>query len=1417
MMLLTVPVDAEETYVVIVQLYSAKNCRDICDGSSSVTSRLSSSEYNTLTVADGPTFTGNHVCTFTGWAFDYDDARNGYENYRVGDEIKSGIGGLYTVFEPPQKFTSQTSNVKTSWVPPSQKRFFEFTPTTTATYVFTSSSSKDTYGYIYSDSISEIESDDDGGEGRNFLIERKLYAGTKYYLGAKWYSSSYDGDMKFILKRQYKISYKGNGGSDAPSAQTKLHGDTLTLTSSEPTRTGYTFVGWNTSSTATTAKYSAGDSCSLNDDTTLYAIWKAEGSCGDNCTYLLDNNGTLTINGTGNMADYSDASSVPWSSIRGDIKKIVVSEGVTSIGNNCFNLCTAATTISLPSTITSVGESSFAYVPIASVSLADGVTTIGNSAFEGCNKLASVVFPSTLTQIGSSAFKNCSLLNNVGIPNGVTAINDYCFAECSALKSITIPLSVTEIKDYAFCMTPVETVSYIGSPTHWNRIAIGKENASLSTATKTYGVEDFTVTYAVTTNGAVSADKTTAQVPNGEKADLTVVAQRALLPGGGTVGLEKDVPWEFLGWNTDQNATTALDEVVVTSNMILYPIFKKELTYNFYHANNELLESKTITIYNSDDAAKITMPSIETYLDWEPVEWCNDKFYVEMSDPVRMFDMNAEVELRFSSDFYARYKRTTTVSYDAGDYSKTIEPDTFTQYYYSSGQKTSETVFMPEILPLPVGEPIFYGWAENSVDGDVFQSGDEFTTCEDTTMYALWQERATSPTILVSEVDGYKTVTMSCSMDDASIYYTTDGTRVTTESVAYTKPITIAGNEDVSFRAIVVRDGYAYSKPVTKDVVLNKLSNPVSNVLPGYVAPNTVVKLSIPDGVGTIYYTTDGSIPTSESTAYTTPITVTEATAIRAVTIKDGMKNSDVVLFNYMMVDEDTPYIGISSELNADNTAVTVKINITANSKSTGGRFNLVYDNEVLQVASTSSGAYVSGTTNYIHEAYADNIVRIVWAGAKELNDAGEIMTVTFNIIGNDKETLLYIDGAQLSDINGAKFDIQAASTMISLCQEIIPVTAITLDKENLNLIVGQTATLTATVFPENTTNKDVTWTSSDESVVTVVDGVVTAKSAGTATITATTVDGNKTATCKFTVKQATVSVTGVTLNKTSATLTEGEVETLIATVAPENATNKAVTWASSDESVATVVNGVVTAKSAGTATITVTTVDGNKTATYAVNVEEEIVIDKNLPTVYVKDVQGKAGEQVKVDLYIENNTGVLAMMLKLSYDSSLSLMALEQSTNEDNSALESLDFTPGRDLKANPINIAWDGLDADDTNGKILNVYFTIPEDAENGDVYDINLAYDIGNVYDNDYNDIELSVKNGSIFVKNYTPGDVSGDGIINMKDVTMLRRGVVGGYNVTLSESAEVSGDGIINMKDVTMLRRYVVGGYGVELRK
>lgn len=169
--------------------------------------------------------------------------------------------------------------------------------------------------------------------------------------------------------------------------------------------------------------------------------------------------------------------------------------------------------------------------------------------------------------------------------------------------------------------------------------------------------------------------------------------------------------------------------------------------------------------------------------------------------------------------------------------------------------------------------------------------------------------------------------------------------------------------------------------------------------------------------------------------------------------------------------------------------------------------------------------------------------------------------------------------------------------------QADMAVTGVSLDKNQISLVEGETAVLTATVAPEDATNKNVSWSSSNTEVATVEAGTVTAIAEGEAVITVTTEDGGLTAECAVTVTASTVSVEGVALDKTELEITEGETAVLTATVTPENATNVNVSWSSSNTEVATVDGGTVTAVAEGEAVITVTTEDGGKTAECAVTV----------------------------------------------------------------------------------------------------------------------------------------------------------------------------------------------------------------------
>lgn len=169
-----------------------------------------------------------------------------------------------------------------------------------------------------------------------------------------------------------------------------------------------------------------------------------------------------------------------------------------------------------------------------------------------------------------------------------------------------------------------------------------------------------------------------------------------------------------------------------------------------------------------------------------------------------------------------------------------------------------------------------------------------------------------------------------------------------------------------------------------------------------------------------------------------------------------------------------------------------------------------------------------------------------------------------------------------------------------------VPLTAVALSETSIEITEGETRQLKPVFTPADASNQNVTWKSSSDAVATVSsDGLVTAVQEGTATITVTTEEGSKTATCQVTVKKKVIPVTSISQDKTALTLTEEETYQLTATIEPADATNQNVTWTSDDTAVATVSSdGLVTAVQAGTATITVTTEEGGKTATCRVTVK---------------------------------------------------------------------------------------------------------------------------------------------------------------------------------------------------------------------
>ena len=210
--------------------------------------------------------------------------------------------------------------------------------------------------------------------------------------------------------------------------------------------------------------------------------WQLTENTDDPSTYKL------TIRGSGAMEDFPFGSYQPWYSFLDQITSVVVSPGVTSIGQcafsrfaklthvdiadsvisigwDAFYYCSSLTNITIPQSVTYIGPLAFFHCTnLSSITLSNNITSIGSSAFEDCTNLTSITIPGSVTSIGLAAFCNCTKLTSITIPDSVTTIDLEAFKNCSSLTSITIPGSVTSIGPYVFdgC-TSLNDIRYSGT------------------------------------------------------------------------------------------------------------------------------------------------------------------------------------------------------------------------------------------------------------------------------------------------------------------------------------------------------------------------------------------------------------------------------------------------------------------------------------------------------------------------------------------------------------------------------------------------------------------------------------------------------------------------------------------------------------------------------------------------------------------------------------------------------------------------------------------------------------------------------------------------------------------------------------------------------------------------------------------
>lgn len=222
---------------------------------------------------------------------------------------------------------------------------------------------------------------------------------------------------------------------------------------------------------------------------TTGVILVSAGQCGENVFYALYSDGSLKLYGSGATYDYSSSNSSPFDGNQ-VVQSITVSSGITKIGNKIFADCDNLKTVSLPDTVTSIGESVFTIFEdmvgvvrgLEEITIPASVKSIGKLAFSG-TKLTEIIIPASVTEIGDYVFRDCAKLKTARIDSSI--IGAFMFTSCSALSSLTISAKCNSIgaNVITYCSS-LETITYEGTIAQWN--AIQKPNNWMSSGQHYY-------------------------------------------------------------------------------------------------------------------------------------------------------------------------------------------------------------------------------------------------------------------------------------------------------------------------------------------------------------------------------------------------------------------------------------------------------------------------------------------------------------------------------------------------------------------------------------------------------------------------------------------------------------------------------------------------------------------------------------------------------------------------------------------------------------------------------------------------------------------------------------------------------------------------------------------------------------------
>ena len=884
-----------------------------------------------------------------------------------------------------------------------------------------------------------------------------------------------------------------------------------------------------------------------------------------------------------------------------------IPEGVTQIADNCFKNRTSITSVNMPESLISIGQSAFEGCSnLRSVNFNDALESIGAYAFRYCSRLVSAVFGSKLETIGLQCFYNCYSLCSVLLPEIIESIDYSTFEGCTSLESIIIPDSVTRIVSSAFSgCTSLASVTLSKSLE-----SMGSRTFAYCTALTSIEIPKSLndVTFFGSTNGAffkcsnlnnVTFEDGTTEISNFLFAEcdglteitipdtVTIIESRAfsecenlqkvIIPDSvteigysafeGCTSLESIIIPDSVTRIVSSAFSGCTSLASVTLSKSLESMGSRTFAYCTALTSIEIPKSlNDVTFFGSTNGAffkcsnlnNVTFEDGTTEISNFLFAECDGLTEITIPDTVTIIESRAFSECE--------------------NLQKVIIPDSVTEIGYSAfeGCTSLESIIIPDSVTF-IGASSFEDCsALKSVEfkNPNTKIGERvFSNCSSLASVKLPENLTSIPEYTFNGCKLLADINLPATLRSIGSYafYNCD---------ALTE-LTIPGN-------VWQIGSYAFydCDSITKAVIPDSVTSLGSYAFYGC---DKLAEVDFGIGLTAIPDSAFRQIPALTKVIlprFATTVAANafaEDTKLREVTIPSTVTSIQTNSFSYPTKLTVYGIAGSYAEQHAKERKMTfVAVDGTKVD-------SIAFKQSIYEFSASGSGSYFIPEMEILPK---ESVEPITFTSSDE-----SIATVN-----NGKVTF---KGYGTATITATTASGKTAACTVKISRAV---SGVHLDYSKLSLKAGETAALTATVYPSNAANKAVKWISSAPDVASVDQtGKITALKPGITTITVETEDGGYTATCNVTVIDSSiVSVTGVKLSATVAELTIGNSKQLTAAISPTNATNKGVTWSSSNTNVASVSSsGVVVAKGEGTATITVRTDDGGYTAACTIRVSK--------------------------------------------------------------------------------------------------------------------------------------------------------------------------------------------------------------------